>query len=64
MKIYAICPVSDKKVNEKAARINGAFTFLLLIVAGLTQSVIPLIFLTFDLPIYQAHFYRIILKLL
>jgi len=48
MKIYAICPVSDKKVNETAARINGAFTLLLLIVSGLTQSVVPLIFLTID----------------
>jgi hypothetical protein len=56
MKIYAICPVSDKKVNEKAARINGAFTVLLLIVAGLTQSVIPLIFLTIDF-IFRATDY-------
>ena len=56
MKIYAICPVSDKKVNEKAARINGAFTVVLLIVSGLTQSVIPLIFLTIDF-IFRATDY-------
>jgi len=56
MKIYAICPVSDKKVNEKAARINGAFTLLLLIVSGLTQSIIPLVFLTIDF-IFRATDY-------
>jgi hypothetical protein len=44
----AVCPVSDKKVSNMVARVNGFFTVLLLIIFGLTQSVIPLIFLAFD----------------
>jgi len=45
---YAICPVSDKKVNERVARINGIFTALLLIIAVSLHSVIPVVFLTID----------------
>ena len=42
MKTYAICPISDKKINERVARINGAFTVLLLILFGFTgQWFIP-----------------------
>jgi hypothetical protein len=48
IKSYALCPVSDKKVNESAARINGALTVLLLISAGIAQSIIPVVFLAVD----------------
>jgi hypothetical protein len=48
MKSYALCPISDKKINERVARINGAFTVLLLIVSALTISIIPVIFLAAD----------------
>ena len=48
LKSSAFCPVSDKKVNERVARINGAFTVLLLIYYGLTQSIFPVIFLALD----------------
>lgn len=42
MKTYAICPISDKKINERVARANGAFTVLLLILFGFTgQWFIP-----------------------
>lgn len=47
-KSYALCPVSEKKINERVARINGGFTVLLLVVYGLTLSIIPIIFLTID----------------
>lgn len=30
MKTYAVCPISDKRVNERAARINGFFTVSLI----------------------------------
>jgi hypothetical protein len=29
MKTYALCPISEKKINEKVARLNAGFTFLL-----------------------------------
>ena len=48
MKTYAICPISDKKINERVARINAAFTVFLLILFGLTGSVFLILFLAFD----------------
>ncbi len=45
---YALCPVSDKKINENAARINGVFTAVLLTIAVSAHSVIPVVFLAFD----------------
>ena len=37
MKTYAICPISDKRINERVARVNGAFTVLLLLLFGFTD---------------------------
>jgi hypothetical protein len=48
MRSYVFCPVSDKRIDEHAARINGALTFLLLGVFAITGSVIPVIFLAGD----------------
>lgn len=45
---YAICPVSDKKINESVARINGGFTIFLLLVSVLLHSVVPIVFLAID----------------
>jgi hypothetical protein len=38
MKTYAICPISDKKINERVARINAIFTVLLLVVFTFTRQ--------------------------
>jgi hypothetical protein len=48
LKTYAVCPVSDKKVDKRVARVNGIFTVLLLIIFVLTQNIIPVILLTAD----------------
>jgi hypothetical protein len=48
MKSYALCPVSDKRTDERVARINAVFTVLILIVSVLIQSIFPVIFLAFD----------------
>lgn len=48
MKTYAICPISDKRINERVARVNAAFTVFLLVLFGLTGSVFLILFLTFD----------------
>jgi hypothetical protein len=58
MKSYALCPVSDKKVNERVARINGIFTVLLIVVSGLTRSIIPVIFLATDFYLRSFDFAR------
>jgi len=56
MKSYALCPVSYKKVNERVARINGVFTVILLIVFGLTQSIIPVFFLAIDFLLRSSDY--------
>jgi hypothetical protein len=56
VKSYALCPVSDKKINESVARINGIFTMSLLIVAGLTLSIIPVAFLVIDFLLRASDF--------
>jgi len=38
MKTYAFCPISDRKINERVARVNAAFTVLFLIVFAYTGS--------------------------
>jgi len=58
MKLYALCPVSDKRINERVARINGAFTVLLLLLSALTQSIIPVIFLAIDFLLRASDYSR------
>lgn len=48
MKTNAFCPISDKRINERVARVNAAFTVFLLVLFGLTGSVSLILFLTFD----------------
>ena len=48
MKTYALCPVSDKRIDERVARINAVFTVLILMGSVLTESILPLIFLAVD----------------
>lgn len=58
MKTYAICPISDKKINERVARVNGAFTVLLLILFGFTgQWFIPA-FLAIDFLMRSGNLSR------
>ena len=38
MKTYAICPISNQKINETVARLNGLFTVLFLIAFALTSN--------------------------
>lgn len=55
-KSYALCPVSDKWMNERVARINGATTILLLLTFGLTQSMIPVAFLALDFALRASDY--------
>lgn len=56
MRSYALCPVSDKVINERVARINGAFTVLLLIISGLTENIIPVVFLAVDFLLRSSDY--------
>ena len=48
MKTYAICPVSDKQINEKVARLNAVYTVVILLAFGHTNSILLLAFLAVD----------------
>jgi hypothetical protein len=48
MKLYALCPVSNKRIVEQASRMNGAFTVFLLVLFAATQSILPVLFLVID----------------
>ncbi len=48
MKIYAICPISQKKVNESVARLNAVFTVLLISGFFFTQNIFFVAFLGID----------------
>lgn len=48
MKSYAFCPISEKKIDERVARSNAAITVLLLILAAITQNLLPVLFLGVD----------------
>jgi Domain of unknown function (DUF4395) len=48
MKTYALCPISDKKVNERVARLNAGITVMLLLFFIITHNIITIIFMTID----------------
>jgi len=54
MKSFAFCPVSDKRINEKVARSNAAFTVVILAIFALTQNILPVIFLVIDFLLRSA----------
>ncbi len=48
MRTTALCPISNKKINEKIARINSGFGILFIVLFLLTQNILPIIFLGID----------------
>ncbi len=48
MKTYAFCPISEKKINERVARLNAAFTVLLISGFFITHNVFFVVFLGID----------------
>lgn len=48
MKTYAICPISDKRINERVARTNAVFTVLLLFGYAITTNLFLMLFLVAD----------------
>lgn len=48
MKLDAICPISDRRVDENVTRFNATFTVLLLLTYAITGSILPIIFLAID----------------
>lgn len=55
MNSNAICPISNKKIDENVARFNGLFTVILLTTTILTQSIFPVLFLLVDFFLRSAE---------
>ena len=56
MKTYALCPISDKKVNERIARVNAIITVLLLLTFIVTHNIFAIVFLAIDFFLRSAGF--------
>jgi hypothetical protein len=54
MKIHALCPISEKKINERVARLNAGFTVLLISGFLLTQNIFFMVFLGIDFYLRTA----------
>ena len=52
----AICPISEKRINENIARSNALITVILLIVYGLTSNLAVIGFLFFDFLLRGLEF--------
>lgn len=48
MKTYTFCPVADRRIDEKVARVNAAITVLALVFFGLTQNMVLIVLLAVD----------------
>lgn len=48
MNTNAICPISNKKIDENVARFNSGLTVVLLVIFVITQNILPIIILLAD----------------
>lgn len=58
MKSNTICPISNKKIDEHVARINGGLTLGLLVIFVLTGNVIPILCLFVDFGLRSGNLSR------
>lgn len=59
MKTYAICPISDKKINERVARTNAVFTVLVLAGFTVTLNLFLILFLLVDFMLRSTSYSKI-----
>lgn len=48
MKTYTFCPVSERRIDEKVARVNAVITVLALVLFSITQNMVLIVLLTVD----------------
>ena len=58
MKTIAFCPISNKKIDEHVARLNGGFTLLFIALFIVTRSIIPVLFLFLDFALRSGNLSR------
>jgi len=56
MKTTALCPISDKKIDDHVARFNGAFTVLFLTAFIITGNLLPILFLFVDFALRSGKY--------
>jgi hypothetical protein len=58
MKTSAFCPISDKRIDEQVARLNGASTVLLLAAFVVSGNLLPILFLFVDFALRSGDLSR------
>lgn len=58
MKTTAFCPISNKKIDDHVARLNGGFTILILALFVYTGSILPVLFLLTDFALRSGKYHR------
>ena len=58
MKTTTFCPISNKKIDDHVARLNGAFTILFLAVFVITGNILPVVFLIIDFSLRTGYLSR------
>jgi hypothetical protein len=56
MKTTALCPISDKRIDDHVARFNGGFTVLFLTVFLVTGNILPIVLLTIDFALRSGKY--------
>lgn len=56
MKPTALCPITDKKIDDHVARFNGGFTVLFLIAFIITGNLLPILFLFVDFALRSGKY--------
>jgi len=58
METAAFCPISNRKIDEHVARLNGTFTILFLAVFAVTGNLLPVVFLFVDFLLRSGNLSR------
>jgi hypothetical protein len=58
MKATTFCPISNKKIDDHVARLNGAFTILFLTIFIITGNIFPVIFLLIEFSLRTGYLSR------
>jgi hypothetical protein len=53
---FILCPISDRRINERVARTNAAFVLLLLALFWFTGSIVPILVMILDFFLRASEF--------
>lgn len=58
MKTTAFCPISDRRIDEHVARLNGAFSVIFLTLYLVSGIILPIVFLFVDFALRSGKYSR------